>query len=73
MSQLTLNGIDHERSLPSIEAAQMLQCYWCIDDLVRQAQVSFLAVWRRSHPLCDALPTRINPHATPAAGARGGG
>jgi hypothetical protein len=46
MSQLTLNGIDHEDPLPSVEAAQMLQCYWCIDDLIRQAQVSFIMVWR---------------------------
>ncbi len=34
MSRLTPNCIDHEGSLPGVEAAQMLQCYWCLDDLI---------------------------------------
>jgi hypothetical protein len=27
--------------LSRVESAKMLQCYWGIDDLIRQAQVSF--------------------------------
>ena len=79
MSQLLLNRIDHERPLPSVEATQVLQCYWRIDDLIGQAQVSFIATspsveaMARSSSMIDRRRTGINPHATPGAEARGGG